>query len=153
MENIIKENTNINILRSKESSGKHKITKMKDEDENTLTTNRDIAENVKQFYTSLYTSVRSNSRSKRGIILNVGSGEIPEITAQEINTALKQMKNRKSPGEDKIIGKMLKMAELSSKTHRKYFWKNVCRRARFQMHGGTLRLCWLLKKNINRIEN
>ena len=42
-------------------------------------------------------------------VCNVGSEEIPDITREEIRAALRQMKNRKSPGEDKITCEMLKM--------------------------------------------
>lgn len=36
------------------------------------------------------------------MIMNVGSEEIPDITAEEVNAALTEMKNGKSTGEDGV---------------------------------------------------
>jgi len=44
-------------------------------------------------------------------IQNVGSKDIPEVNGSEIRKTLKQMKNRKAPGEDRITADMLKMGE------------------------------------------
>jgi len=39
----------------------------------------------------------------------VGSEEVPEINIGELEIALHQMKNRKSPGEDQITSEMIKI--------------------------------------------
>lgn len=109
IENAIEDNANMRVLRSKLSSGKHKITKMKNPQGNMVSDNRSIAEHIKEFYSCLYTSIRPDPRATNTIICNVGSENVPEISRQEIQVALTQMKNRKSPGEDKIRCEMLKM--------------------------------------------
>lgn len=40
--------------------------------------------------------------------MNIGAEESPKITRGEIYTALHQMKNKKSPGEDEITSSMMK---------------------------------------------
>jgi len=68
---------------------------------------------IENFYRKLYsTSVPKPDRivnEKRRIILNVDSEEIPEIDRSELRAALRKMKNRKAPGEDRVMSEMLKM--------------------------------------------
>lgn len=109
IKNVIEDNVNMEVLRSKLSSGKHIITKMKNQQGNIISDSKKIAEHIKEFYTRLYTSTTPDPRITSTVICNVGSEDIPEISKQEIQAALKQMKNRKSPGEDRITCEMLKM--------------------------------------------
>ncbi|XP_044767130.1 uncharacterized protein LOC123323016 [Coccinella septempunctata] len=109
IENAIEDNSNMRVLRAKLSTGKHEITKMKDQQGTIISDRTGIAEHIKRFYTHLYTSTRPDPRATNKVICNVGSEDIPEISKQEIKAALRQMKNRKSPGEDRITCEMLKM--------------------------------------------
>lgn len=109
IENAIEDNSNMRVLRAKLSTGKHEITKMKDQQGTIISDKTGIAEHIKRFYTHLYTSTRPDPRATNKVICNVGSEDIPEISKQEIKAALRQMKNRKSPGEDRITCEMLKM--------------------------------------------
>lgn len=109
IKNAIEDNANMRVLRSKLSPGKHKITKMKDQQGNIISDNRKISEHIKDFYTHLYISSRPDPSITNTTVCNVGSEDVPEIAKQEIQAALKQMKNRKCPGEDRITCEMLKM--------------------------------------------
>lgn len=104
----IEANKNMRVLKSKLSNGKQDIVKLKDLHGNILTNKTDIVAEVQRFYASLYTSSIPNPTRTSKTITNVGSEELPEITTVEITHALKQMKNRKAPGEDQITSEMLK---------------------------------------------
>lgn len=109
IENAIEDNANMRVLRSKLSPGRHKITKMRDQQGNIILDSKNIAEHIESFYTRLYTSIRPDPRTAKTVICNVGSEDVPEISGQEIQAALKQMKNRKSPGEDRVTSEMMKI--------------------------------------------
>lgn len=81
---------------------------MKDQQGNIISENRNIVKNIKDLYTNLYTFTKPDPRNTRAAICNVGSEDVPEISRVEVKAALKQLKNRKSPGEDKITCEMLK---------------------------------------------
>lgn len=63
----------------------------------------------------MFTSVRPYQQTQtdeanegRPVILNVGSEELPDITAEETKASLVEMKNGKSPGEDGILIEAIK---------------------------------------------
>ena len=112
--NLIKEciedNANMRVLKSKLAVGRAKLVKMKNNQGIVVSDKKDVVEIIENFYRTLYTAspvYKEHSPTKN--ILNVGSEDIPEITIAEIRAALKQMKNRKSPGEDRITSEMLKL--------------------------------------------
>ena len=62
---------------------------------------------AKDFYEDLYTSVRPKQTTEeipqvRPTITNVRFEELPDITVEETNAAVDEMKNKKSPGEDGV---------------------------------------------------
>lgn len=111
IEKEIEDNSNMRVMRSKLSQGKQLINKLNDQRGNVISDSKGIAEHVRTFYTTLYTSIESAPTIERDTVRNVGSEDIPEISREEIRAALKRMKNRKCPGEDKITCEMLKLGE------------------------------------------
>lgn len=105
----IENNKNMKVLKANKSIGRQKIMKMKNERGVLLSHKEEIAKEIQEFYEKLYKSTIPNPRSYSKHILNIGSEDLPEIIPSEIKVALKQMKNRKAPGEDKITAEMLKM--------------------------------------------
>ena len=105
----IETNCNMKVLRSKLANSKKEIYKLRDKT-GTIQSDRSTILNIaKEFYEDLYTSIRPKPNSSTGVrhqdrpaITNVGSEEMPDITVEEIGTALKEMKDRKSPGEDGV---------------------------------------------------
>lgn len=116
IQDTIEDNCNMKVLRSKLATGKTQIIKMKNQQGTIVSDKGEILKIIEDFYTNLYTSTAPEPEAESKIsknghinILNVGSEDIPEITIEEIKETLKQMKNRKCPGEDQITSEMLKM--------------------------------------------
>ena len=65
---------------------------------------------AKKFYESLYSPKVPPLKNveKRRNITNVGSEDIPDITVEEMQYALKHTKNAKAPGPDDIIIETIK---------------------------------------------
>lgn len=108
---VIEENRGMKVLRKKMSEGKKQFSKIIDNKNGQTTTNkRDILQIVRNFYAELY---KKNTTTKTGagipVIQNQGSEDIPEITQDEINNCLKDMKNNKSPGDDEISTENIKL--------------------------------------------
>lgn len=79
---------------------------------------REILNIVEEFYKLLYKSQYDDSDEEnpepeiltsRGGIVNQGSEELPDITIEEIELALKNTKNNKAPGEDNIVTDAIKI--------------------------------------------
>lgn len=68
-----------------------------------------IRNEIHKFCRNLYKSTIPQPQSKSRNILNVCSEKLSLITISELKHALKQMKNGKSPGDDHITTKMLKL--------------------------------------------
>lgn len=66
-----------------------------------MTTKEEIADTIDKFYTDLYSPTLTNPEI-RNHRLNSGPEDLPDITNEEIQKALGQMKNGKCPAEDKI---------------------------------------------------
>lgn len=84
---------------------------MRDESGNVVTNREEILKVVKSFYQTLYRSTTNPPTRNEPVkvVMNVGSEELPEISTQELEQALKNMKNGKTPGQDKITAEMVKI--------------------------------------------
>lgn len=101
-----------------------------------MTKKKEITKTIETFYTTLYSSTVKNPMKRTRKILNVGSEELPDITNEEIKKALKQMKNGKCPGEDRITTEMLKFGgNILEGYIKKLFNQCLCE--------GTIPKCWL----------
>ena len=89
--------------------GKQKIIKIRNTHGTITTDKHEIRNEIHKFYEQLYQSVIPNKDRVQKHITNVGSEDMPEISTTEIKYALQQIKNGKSPGEDRITPEMLKM--------------------------------------------
>lgn len=100
----IEENKSMKVLRSKLTQGKTEINKLENKDGQITTNKKEILEVIKDFYSNLY-GKESEGDDIRTVphILNQGSEELLEITAEEVRKALSDMKNGKTPGEDNIV--------------------------------------------------
>lgn len=97
------------VLRLNQTRGKQKIIKIKNKHGIIVTDKQEIKREIQKFYEQLYQTTIPNQVRPLKHIINVGSEDIPEISPSEIEYALQQMKNGKSPGEDRITPEMLKM--------------------------------------------
>lgn len=109
IQNTIEDNKNMRVLRSKLSKGKVKICKMRNKHGIIVNSRSEIKSVVQSFYQDLYSSITAGPGNQPQVIANVGSEDMPDIDKAEIRLALRQMKNRKSPGEDQITTEMIKM--------------------------------------------
>ncbi|XP_071577202.1 craniofacial development protein 2-like [Temnothorax nylanderi] len=108
----IENNMNMRVLRSKLSKGKVVIYKMKNDLGEVVTERDRIAEIIENFYRRLYSQSAPNPNQQgrpRQTILNVGSEDLPAIDKSELEAALKQLRNNRAPGEDRITVEMLKV--------------------------------------------
>jgi len=110
IERAIENNMNLKVLRSKLAKGRARINCMKNIEGEVVHEREDIVAVVSDFYEDLYreSAPRPLRLKRRHEIKNVGSEEIPEITRTELQAVLKELKNRKSPGQDRITSEMLK---------------------------------------------
>ena len=109
IQDVIKQNCNMKVLKTKNSTGRTKIIKIKNEENVIVQDRKEICEAIEKFYTKLYSTHTQNQQRTERTILNVGSEELPEITKSEIRKALNQLKNNKCAGEDKITVEMMKI--------------------------------------------
>ena len=111
-QNTIEANCNMKVLRSKLTSAKKEIFKLRDKT-GTIQTDRNVILNIaKEFYEDLFSSVRPSPTDRtedRPKIRNVGSEDMPDITVEEVKAAVAEMKNRKSPGEDGVPIEAIKL--------------------------------------------
>ncbi|KAL3267109.1 hypothetical protein HHI36_011249, partial [Cryptolaemus montrouzieri] len=77
-----------------------------------VTNKAEIIRVIEGFYEELFRSelpippdVKEHNRNK---VTNVNSEEMPDITVEETRSALNQLKNGGSPGEDRITNEMMK---------------------------------------------
>ena len=109
IDQVIERNQSMKVLRP--SLGKNIIIALKDRNGKEMRDKSKIEERVQEFYSELY-QIRQHplheteAKLKRRV-LNVNSEDIPEITTEEINSALHEMKNNKAPGMDYITKDLL----------------------------------------------
>ncbi len=107
-QNEIEANCNMKILRSKLQSAKKEIFKLRDKTGTIQSDRSKILDNAKEFYEDLFRSTRPKQTTEgihhtRPIITNVGSEELPDITA------VKEIKNKKCPGENGVPIEAIKL--------------------------------------------
>lgn len=101
---IIEENRGMRVMRKTISEGKKNICKLRNR-AGVITGDKDeILKIVREFYATLYKRNKDGQRTyKIPKIQNQGSEDLPPVTTEEIRAALKDMKNRKSPGDDGVV--------------------------------------------------
>ena len=100
---------------------KEMIPSLKEED-GSLTSNRErILERCAEFYEKLYNNAAQN------IIRANAAEEVPPILDSEIEKAMKEMKEKKAPGEDLIMIEMLKAGGEVLKKKMKELFNEVIR--------------------------
>ncbi|XP_030746598.1 uncharacterized protein LOC115875318 [Sitophilus oryzae] len=83
--------------------GRKEIQKIKDMHGNIVTHKQEILHSIKLFYQELYTSKPQGIKTDIRKVINQGSKEIPEITEEEIISALRDMKNKRAAGDDGLV--------------------------------------------------
>ena len=99
---VIEKNQSLKILRNS-TMGRKEIQKIKDMHGNIVTHKQEILHSIKLFYQELYTSKQQGIRTDIRKVINQGSEEIPEITEEEIISALRDMKNNRAAGDDGLV--------------------------------------------------
>ncbi|XP_050306282.1 uncharacterized protein LOC126743295 [Anthonomus grandis grandis] len=106
----IENNKNMKVLKTRNNDGRLQIHQLRDANRNIKEDSKNLMDIVENFYSALYTG--DNPEQVIGVdetILNVGSEDLRDITGEEVELALSQMKNGKAPGEDGITAKMIKL--------------------------------------------
>lgn len=118
IEKTIADNSSRKVLKSKLSTGKREIFKLCDKDGEITNNRTEILKISRNFYEDLYKSRIErpdqeiiNKTHRNAPIMNVGSEDLPDVIISEIQHALQQLKNRRSPGEDGIIPEMIKACD------------------------------------------
>lgn len=108
---VIEENRGMKVLRKRLSEGRKQISKIMDNKTGQVTTNKqDILRIAREFYAELYsksTTLEVNTDIPK--IKNQGSDDIPDVTLEEIENSLRDMKSNKSPGEDGVSTENIKL--------------------------------------------
>lgn len=111
VEEAIQNNANMRVLRSERSKGKMIIHKMKN-DQGVIENEREkITEIIENFYRRLYSPSMAQPGQEAQThqpVINIGSEELEPIDGEELEAALRHLKNCKAPGEDQITSEMLK---------------------------------------------
>lgn len=107
---VIEENKSLKVLRRyMNSTGNKKMYRIKSREGDITTDKMEILEVVESFYRELYRRDDENQDQPMPKITNQGSEEMPEVTTSEVKTALSEMKNNKSPGDDGVVIEAIKL--------------------------------------------
>ncbi|XP_072380898.1 uncharacterized protein [Diabrotica undecimpunctata] len=107
--NTIEQNKSLKVLKRKLNTGTRNIYKLKNKQGHAVYEQQEIIKIIEEYYSTLYRRDALTPDEEITAIQNQESEELPDITEKEIESALKGMKNSKSPGEDGIVSQMLKL--------------------------------------------
>ncbi|KAH1002202.1 hypothetical protein HUJ04_008313 [Dendroctonus ponderosae] len=97
------------ILRRRLNLVKRNIWKLADKHRNIVTSREELLIVVTDFYSELYSNqAEPLNQQQLPKVQNVGSEDIPQIIIDEIKSAVKNMKNNKSAGDDDVTIEYIK---------------------------------------------
>ncbi|KAH1002177.1 hypothetical protein HUJ04_008290 [Dendroctonus ponderosae] len=108
---VLEQHKGTKVFRRLATNTKKEIVRIKDKTGPRIEGRHEIIRTVQEYYADLYeTRVRSDisEQDQEVKVTNVISEDIPEITEDEIRSALHHMKNGKASGKDGILTEMLK---------------------------------------------
>lgn len=126
---MIETNRGPKAIKKRINLGKQELVKIQNEQGKTITEREDILQVIEKYYTDLFknkiTPSKIHQETSKRVIRNVGSEEIPEITMEEINNALKMMKKNRTPGPDSVIIEMINQTDENFRSRLKILY-NLC---------------------------
>lgn len=109
-QNILEQHKGMKIFR-RQTGDRKEIVKLTNKNGDLVTDKSQILKVVEEFYEDLYKSKAENDtedKERKRVVINVNSEEIPSISREEIERALKETKHGKAAGDDDIVVEMLK---------------------------------------------
>ncbi len=130
---------------TKLNSKKTRINQMRKKDGNLTTDRKEILNICADFYQDLYNSTKTESKME---IKNksVDETELPTITAREVETAIKQMKENKAPGLDDLASDIFKIGGEEININLVKLYNHILREKRIPMKWKEAKIIILHKK-------